>query len=119
MVSKAASASREQGDRPLVFDREYLEKKIDQAMGTLVNSRDRWWRILPAYVRKPLTRSREGQETCERIHESVLRRYKWAGDKSFQPFPYDPMNVKQFLDRGDDKLIAELSEFERSCRHWR
>jgi hypothetical protein len=56
----------------------------------------------------------EGKETCELIHSSVVKRYKWPKAGNFQPFPYRPKNASTLLDNPEQSVIAALSAFERT-----
>lgn len=114
MAAKAAAASQQAGDRPLAFNDEYLQYCVDRSMGTLVNSRTKLWRFLPGFMRRICVSRRDGKETCERIHESVVMRIGCTDEASFVPYPYNPKNIGTLIRNAD--LIASRSEFERKYR---
>jgi uncharacterized protein (DUF2235 family) len=114
MVSKAAAAATDDGGRPLAFDEDYLRKKVNRSMGALADSAGGMWRYLPKYVRALMAKPPEGKETCEFVHSSVVRRYKWPKAGSFEPFPYRPKNASALLDNPQPTIIAELSAFEKT-----
>ncbi len=114
MAAKAAAASLQAGDQPLAFDDEYLNGCVDRSMGNLLDSRARMWRFLPAFARRICVSRRDGKETCERIHESVVARITCADKGSFAPYPYKPKNIARLIRNAD--LIASYSDFERKYR---
>ncbi|HEX8167797.1 MAG TPA: DUF2235 domain-containing protein [Beijerinckiaceae bacterium] len=123
MASKAASAARDANDRPLAFNEAYLREIVGRGKGALIESRTGpLWKLMPAYVRKVMETPAKDQktgadmETCERIHESVVLRFRGKEADGFVPFPYAPANAKSFLAGSDRSIIAELSEFEKSYR---
>jgi hypothetical protein len=114
IAAKAAAASQQAGDRPLAFNDEYLKECIDRSMGNLVVSRSGLWRFLPGFMRRICASRRDGKETCERIHESVVMRIKCSNEASFAPYPYNPKNIGTLL--RNEGLIASHSEFEKQYR---
>lgn len=120
MASKAASAAQDSDERPLAFDEDYLRDKIVGGKGALINSAENLlWKLQPKHVREiladpPRNKKGEEQETCERIHESVVLRFRNDKPGSFTPHPYVPQNAKRFLEAGDSTILAELSAFEKS-----
>ena len=114
MVSKAAAAATDDGGRPLALDEDYLKKKINGRMGALTDSAGGTWRYLPKRVRALMAKPPEGKETCEFVHSSVVRRYKWPKAGSFEPFPYRPKNASALLDNPQPSIIAGLSAFEKT-----
>jgi uncharacterized protein (DUF2235 family) len=117
MASKAATAALDEGGRPLAFNEDYLKQKIDRGMGALMDEAAAGkWRYLPKGVRAIMANPPDGKETCEFIHSSVLRRYKWPKGRKFEPFPYRPGNAMKLLERPESGIIAELSAFEKTYR---
>lgn len=114
MAAKAATAALEDGGRPLAFDEDYLRAKIAGQLGTLTDSARGPWRLLPKCVRAVIANPPAGKETCELIHASVVKRYKWPKIGSFAPFPYRPNNATAVLDDPQPSIIAELSAFEKT-----
>jgi hypothetical protein len=119
MVEKAAAASwLEDSGQPLAFDTEYLKERIDQTMGLLVDSRKGIWKAMPSYQRPVLATPPNGKETCESIHYSARIRYECGEKGLFSPFPYRPHNLMKALNQMGS-VVADLSELERTYRHWR
>lgn len=83
-------------------------------MGALADSAVGAWPLLPKHVRAVMASPPEGKETCEFIHASVVKRYKWPRAGSFEPFPYHPQNAAALLDKPQQSIVAELSEFEKT-----
>jgi len=121
MASKAAGAALDSGDRPLAFDADFLRAKVGKAKGALLNSRAGVWRLLPRHQRRMFGVPPAGKETCEKIHASVLDRYRATKPDACAPFPYRPQNAEAYLGGsgayysvGDASMIAELSKFEKT-----
>jgi uncharacterized protein (DUF2235 family) len=114
MAAKAAAAALVDGGRPLAFDEDYLRGKIARQLGRLADSASGPWRLLPKHVRAVMATQPEGKETCELVHASVVKRYKWPKTGSFAPFPYRPNNASQLLHNPQPSIIAELSAFEKT-----
>jgi uncharacterized protein (DUF2235 family) len=122
MAGKAAEAIPDDHEgRALEFEESYLTTKVDARMGELIKSRKSWSPL--KYVRPifvPPSKGQDGaeKETCERIHESVLLRFKCSDSGLFDPFPYAPVNAQQLLERPAADKIAKLSAFEKKYRRW-
>jgi uncharacterized protein (DUF2235 family) len=115
MVDKAASAAQEKGDRPLAFEEDYLQEKINRTMGTLINSTTKLYKWMPECVRSVGEPAKSGYETCEQIHHSVFVRCDSQPGK-FEPFPYRPDNIARFIKDRTLLPTAEPSELELKYR---
>ena len=115
MAAKATAARETASDPPLALDKHYLANAIQKTMGRLINSRTLKWRMRKALKRSLLDPSRvpDGMESCEKIHEFVLRRYEHPHEQ-FVPFPYRPANAVKYLDKPDPTNFANLTAFEKT-----
>jgi hypothetical protein len=114
MASKARDAVDARGHAPLAFDETLLDTIDKKSMGTLVNSRSGFWYLLPRFVRRLMDGNTDDKkETLERIHESVLSRYKKSGTGAFKPNKYRPKNAKRLLASIDAAIIEKASDFEK------
>jgi hypothetical protein len=64
------------------------------------------------------SRLKQGMESCEQIHRSVLLRYNCEDSGEFRPYPYRPKNAARVLEQYDPKDIADFTEFENLYRPW-
>ena len=92
MISKA---------RPLLdFDDDYLDRRVekladDEARGLLIDSCSGFWRTFGRLDRKI------GTDKSEVVHPSAIARYRaqTADAPSYEPFPYAPKNLADFLEK--------------------
>lgn len=87
----------------LEFDEDYISRRVevladDQARGTIIDPLTGVWKLLGRALREI------GRDPSERLHPSVLRRRDRRerydkGAEPFDPYPYDPPNLRDYLER--------------------
>lgn len=92
MISKAKTL--------LDFDEDYLKRRVErladnEARGILVDPTTGFWAALGRIDREI------GKDTSETAHRSAVARYRCRNDgsASFQPYPYEPKNLIDYLKR--------------------